>query len=196
MTECQEFFDALNTECIEAKSARIRGDRLRAQGGADRHARLLEWEKQSASAHSPGPVGDSEYLRKALFELQDIVDGTMHRNTFLPLADIGLSADRTTYATPEESQARFAAMSTRNGKQLHGYVDLHTAKLREQRTNLTEDGKPPVVQAIGVYDTASAENSSHAEAFMLLKRSGTKPLKTLQTDLVDHYKDKVERYSS
>jgi hypothetical protein len=192
MTECQQFFKALDEECEAKKDGRIRGDRLRAKG-AERLQRLIEWESQTASPLSPGPVETTEKIRKALFQGRDIVEGSIHRNAFLPLIDAGLSADRTTKTSPEDSKRRFEEMAAARNKPLYGYIDISVERLRAMRCKENENDSTSF-PAIAVYDTAIAANTAHAEAFLIVKFSSGRPWKTVGGDLRDEYKNQVNQY--
>ena len=211
MTDCQEFFEQLDAECAFLGTATVRGDRLRRErDGESREARLkrlIEWESQSASRHSPGPVGAHESLRMAILQGRDVAEGTPHRGMFQPLVDIGLSADRLKATTPDAAKSRFQALAMDKGKLLFGFLDLSVAHLRsvECDRDLTVDKKPAKLQsqtntqtskvrAIAVYDTGIPDNTAHSEAFLIVKHTGTKPYKTLGADLFDHYKHRIQRY--
>jgi hypothetical protein len=194
MTACREFFEKLDSECEAKESGSIRGDRLR-EMGADRLQRLFEWESQSASRFSPGPVESSENIRKALFQGRDVVDGSIFRNTFSSLRDLGLSGDRVEKTHDEDSKRRFSALATSGSRILYGYLDISVAHLRAMHCKENaEDKKEVSKRAIAVYDTAMQDNAAHAEAFMVIKFSNTKPQKSLEADLLEKYKDRVIRY--
>jgi hypothetical protein len=129
---------------------------------------------------------------KGTFSGTRIVDGATHRNAFVALMGVGLSADRCTYSSADESKTRFERMAAQGNKPLYGNVDLKVSFLRSRTYRNEESGE--ISRAIGVYDTGIAENPAHAEAFMLLKISNTKPLKSIQQDLLERYKDRVVRY--
>jgi hypothetical protein len=101
-------------------------------------------------------------------------------------------ADRTTKTSPEESRTRFAALASARNKSLYGYVDLGVEHLRQVQAQQNAGSQP--VRAIGVYDTAIAGNASHAEAFLVVKFSNKRPLQTVETDLLDRYKDHAKKY--
>jgi hypothetical protein len=189
MTECREFFEALDGEC-RTQGAAIRGPRLRAMRG-DREQRLIEWESQTASGFSPGPVSNHETIRKALYQGKEIVDGLLHRNSFLPLDTVGFSADRTSFTTDDECKARSAARAS-SETPLYGYIDVTVASLRERQCQKDETSVSE--RAIGIYDTAIKENVAHAEAFMIVRFSKTKPFKSIQADLMQEYQPRVTPY--
>ena len=187
MTECREFFQRLDAECESKQDGSIRGDRLR----AERRERLIEWESQTASQHSPGPIESGEKIRKALFQGQDIVEGSLYRGTFSSLVTIGFSADRINHTTADDSKNRFARMASAT-RALYGYIDVDVADLRARRYK--EDEKNPdaeSVRAIAVYDTALEDNVAHAEAFMIAKFSNKRPYKSIQADLMDKYQTEI-----
>ena len=181
---CIEFFSWL--ESLENQSKRSE-ELLK-----NPHETLSQWENQRASQCSPGPVRDSESLRLFLFEGRQIVNGNLSRTAFSPVSSIGLSTDRCNYATLEESRQRADVLAEMRAAPAVGYINLSVSYLR----SLT-DGQSNA-QAIGVYDTAvcattqTPANASHAEAFQIIKRTNKVPFKTLQADLMEQYKDKIE----
>jgi hypothetical protein len=194
MTECMQFFEGLDRECEEKQSSSIRGDRLRAMG-AERLQRLIDWEGQTASRFSPGIVNTSEKIRKALFQGQDIVEGAIHRNTFSTLKELGLSADRIDKTDESQCKSHFDAIAAEKGKTLYGYIDLSVASLRAMFCKMKDaDANEKAKRAIAVYDTARSDNPVHAEAFMIVKFSGTKPYKTIQANMYEEYRGHVRRY--
>ncbi len=193
MTDCQAFFEQLDRDCAASDTAKIRGQRLR-EMGEGRLQRLLDWENQAASRYSPGPVESKEAIRKALFNDRDVVDGCLHRNAFLSLDDLGLSADRTEKTTADATRKRFENLASSKRRSLYGYVDLDVTFLRAQTTK--HDDKIPNVRAIGVYDTATADNGAHAEAFLIVEFSNTRPKKSVQADLLDKYKSQIKAYAA
>jgi hypothetical protein len=190
MTVCREFFEKLDEECQAKMDNAIRGPRLR-EMGADRRQRLVEWESETASRFSPGPVANNEKIRKALFQGREVVDGMLHRNAFLSLDGVGFSADRTDHTTDGESKTRFVDMASADHP-LYGYIDLVVADLRARQCK--KDEKTESERAIAVYDTAIKDNVAHAEAFMIVKFSNTRPYKSIQTDLMEKYQPQVTLY--
>jgi hypothetical protein len=190
MTACREFFERLDEECQARKVNSIRGPRLREMGD-DRRQRLIEWESETASRFSPGPVANNEKIRKALFQGKEIVDGILHRNAFLSLDGVGFSADRTSYTTDDECKTRFANMASADHP-LYGHIDVVVAGLRAKQCKKDENAENE--RAIAVYDTGIQENVAHAEAFMIARFSNTKPLKSIQADLMEEYQPRVTLY--
>lgn len=183
---CADFFRGLDS----LEDASNRGNRLRAVD----HPTLVSWQQMSASEYSPSPVADQEDLRLSLYEGRQIDDGQISRKTFSPLVDLGLSVDRCSCASISESHSRAVKKASMDGRPCSGYLEISVAFLRAMR--YPDDGR----QAIGVFDTSvppTAEdpgNISHAEAFMLFKRTNSVPIKSLQTDLLDQYKNAVKRW--
>ncbi len=211
MTPCQEFFEQLDADCDSGGTAAIRGDRLRQERKDElretRLQRLIEWESQTASRYSPGPVSTDEQLRMAIMQGRDVDEGVPYRGIFQPLVDLGLSADRLKATTADAAKGRFQALAKGRGKLLFGFVDLSVTHLRSVECDRDPpvDKKPknqqshtdtqqPQVRAIAVYDTATPDNAAHAEAFMIVKHSGKKPYKTLEADLLDYYRGHIQRY--
>jgi hypothetical protein len=179
MTECSEFFERLDAEYRATGTAKNRCRTLREQ---QRHERLMEWESETASVHSPGPVQGAEALRKALYEGRDIRDGDLVRTAFASLDSVGFSGDRN-FADVRESHARAEARATAE-MPLVGYVEVSVSHLRSFQ--LSEKDQEPK-QAIGVYDTALPGNDSHAEGFLIAKSTGTVPMKSIEADLMDKH---------
>jgi hypothetical protein len=210
MTECQEFFEQLDAECNSLRTATIRGDRLRQERKDEsreaRLKRLVDWESTTASRYSPGPVDSTEHLRMAILQGRDVAEGTPHRGMFQPLVDIGLSADRLTATTPDATKVRFQALANSKSKLLFGFLDLSVAHLRSvvcdrevpvekpKKQQPVTNAAVPKVRAIAVYDTAISDNTAHAEAFLVVKHSNSKPYKSLETDLLERYRDHIQRY--
>jgi hypothetical protein len=182
MSECAAFFARLDAECAQANDNSIRGKKIL----AERYERLLEWEKQTASSHSPNPVQDGEYLRRALYEGQDIRDGSLVRTAFSSLETVGFSTDRC-FASLESSHERSRAR-VKSGKPLVGYIEMDVQHLRQLQ--LVREDKTSL-RAVGVYDTATNENTSHAEALLVARDSNSRPMKAITADLMDRYKSKI-----
>lgn len=183
---CAEFFSQLNG----LDDSKQRGDTIRTVP----HAQLIGWQNESASPDSPGPVADAEMLRLALYEGRQVVDGVLHRNAFSPLMSLGLSTDRSSHAPLLESMDRAQKKAKRDGKAAWGYVEMSVMHIRSLKATDAQ------LEAIGVYDTAiprSPEgegNPSHAEGFMLVKTSNSMPLRSLQADLLDAYREQLNRW--
>lgn len=211
MTDCQEFFGQLDAERKLLGTAATRGERLRQErkdeSREQRLKRLIEWESQTASRYSPGPVSADEQLRMAIIQGRDVADGVPHRGMFQPLVDLGLSTDRLKVATADECKVRFQALASGRSKVLFGFVDLSVAHLRsiecdrdpepDKKSKVQQseaNTQQPKTRAIAVYDTADHDNEAHAEAFLLVKHSRAKPYKTIEANLFDHYKGHIQRY--
>lgn len=185
--KCADFFCEL--DAIEDGSKR--GEKLRSIP----HSNLVDWQREPASPHSPGPVADGELLRLALYDGRQVVAGELHRNAFSPLMSLGLSTDRSGHATVQESMKRARQKAEKDGKAAWGYVEIDVAHLRSMKVPESR------LEAIGVYDTAipgtpeSEGNLSHAEGFMLVKTTNSVPLKSLQADLLDKYRAGLKRWS-
>lgn len=129
----------------------------------------LEWESQSASEHSPGPVTDEENLIRHWLNPHhfDPQTGTLNPTAFDDASNKGLSVNRAGLVTLEEiqevAQARIdeGAISnpTRAPRQLLGY-SIFTAK---EARSVYVTVPTPDTRAFGVYDTAKADDLSHAD---------------------------------
>lgn len=129
-------------------------------------------EKKSVSSYSPCPVEDSERLLRAL-------DNPTHWNAqlheFTPTAFIdagghGLSVNREKYAgfcdLVSAAEKRIAARSTSDdARRLVGFADYECGQLRAL-TGETEKGDH--LRLLGIFDTASPNNISHADVIALV----------------------------
>lgn len=174
-----------------------RGDVLRTPVDTSKAAwqeQLVAWQYVSVAETSPGPVLDSEDLRLSLYDPVHVQDGVLSRMAFSSIDHLGMSTDRCTYTTEDECHQRALRKAAADQRVAWGYIDLSTRFMRSLRH---PEYSGPVV---GVYDTAVAPtanspgNPAHAEAFKIAHVSNRVPLKTIQTNLMDEYQDKVARW--
>lgn len=159
--DCREFFAAHGAGGQKCKALQDKLPELQA-----------EWQKQVASEHSPGPVNDSENLiRYWLIPVHfDDKTRTLRPTAFDDMSDKGLSVNRSSYATlrqiAEMANSRVElAKNTGKSRELVGYSNFSASEARlivpaEPRTS-----DRPVV---GVYDTAKADDPSHADVCQLV----------------------------
>lgn len=131
----------------------------------------IAWEGLSASVHSPGPVEDSEAIcRQLLNPIHVDNDGIFTPTAFDDFMNKGLSTNRLQHksleAAQEDGRKRAEdfnkAFSDKPQRQLFGMAEFLTSHLRQV---LDMNG----ARALGVYDTAKSDDTSHADVCMLVK---------------------------
>lgn len=154
---CRAFFDAheKNLKKVEALW---------------QEAARFDWERLSASKHSPGPVGDNEELARVVVSPIHI-DVESGEITLAFLADVknkGGSSDRLAHCSVDDAVARSAAIqASKNAAALpdrqravQGVARLNAKSLRLLNTSSG-------TQAFGIYDTGLADNGGHADVCQL-----------------------------
>ena len=193
MSSCLEFFAELDLYCDEY-GGHHRGDKLRGYeldaekkkaNEAARVERLLQWEQERASQHSPGPVGSEELLRRAIRNEHDTAEGELLPLAFSDIEKLGLSTDRCEHADVLESRERAFKQARARHKTPCGYVEIDTSFLRS--LNVDSEDKTTQVRALAVFDTAVELNTSHAEVFCIHRYSNKRPHKAVMQDLFDEY---------
>jgi|GEM_PF-3610088 hypothetical protein len=133
-----------------------------------------ELEAQSVSLHSPEPVQDAELVVRALDQPLHFVGGEFTPAAFSDCASAGLSVDRLAHCTLEQAwvgaEARLRIWHNKraaDGKeqtQRHviALTEFAVEELRAMRVGLNSTTR----QAIGVFDTAKADNVAHADVIL------------------------------
>lgn len=148
---------------------------------------LALWEKEIASAHSPGPVLDSEILYHQILNPTNLNE---HQNGLIPVsfdtaAGVGMSTNRIDHATIEElielgrNRARAHNEKFPNSPQprsFWGFVPIPVEKVRAILSKVTN------TRALFVYDTANPDNTSHADICQ-----GTKDRRGIRAARLDLY---------
>lgn len=184
--------DETSAAAVPGENEPSRQKRL-AEASLARAEELLHWERMTASsAHSPGPVADTETLRRALREEKDFdVSGGLASSAFSDLHFLGLSVYRCAHHSVVKSRDEARKMQTPE-KTYRRYVEIDVAWLRAQTVNLAHIGQ--TVRSLGVFDTAGPGEEAHAEVFVIAKHSGSVPLKDLQTDLMKLCANQVQEW--
>lgn len=163
---CREFFEANATNQDSCKA--LQNESLETQ---------IEWESQTASEHSPGPVVDDEqlvryWLNPVHFDRQT---GTLKPTAFDEACSFGLSVNRLKHVTIDEvrdlAQCRVNQSGQANPDQvpreLIGYSAFSAAEVRKVQTA----DPPPGRRAFGVYDTANPQDLSHADVCQIASKA-------------------------
>lgn len=147
---CEEFFreHAENREKVKAL-----------QKIADAPA----WQALSASRHSPSVVADEEIICRQVPDptFVDAGTGEIKPALFDDINNKGMSVDRLAHSPLEQIAERARARFKPQGRSLHSVVHLSTNAVRRL---LSING----IEALGVYDTALADNISHADVCFIL----------------------------
>lgn len=145
-------------------------------------ARQLALEKVSVSDHSPGPIGDSEKLLRALDQPIHFQNGEFAPTAFGDAEVRGLSVNRTLHISIDDA-LRLAAERVKrvNQRKAEDRSNRRSQHASEERRTVaytifkTRDlrhlhGPEPDSErrAFGVYDTATKDDFSHGDVFFLL----------------------------
>jgi hypothetical protein len=155
---CREFFNG-NVENTELCKV-LQKEPLETQ---------IEWESETASEHSPMPVSDDEQLvRYWINPIHfDVQTGILKPTAFDEATRYGLSVNRLKYVAIEDvrvvAQVRVDQWTHANSEKLArtliGYSSFSASEVRA-----TQTAAPlPLRRALGVYDTASLDDISHAD---------------------------------
>jgi hypothetical protein len=160
---CQAFFEQY------AQNPKERAERLQQTGQA------LQWEKLSASPHSPGPVKDQEQvIRLVINPIHVADDGSVTPMLMSDVKDKGGSVERLAYASREQTiasgRAHAEAKNTAAGpsakpRSIYGTVTLSVQEIREVVVATQ-------ARAFGVFDTAKEVSPSHADIFQIVAGNG------------------------
>jgi hypothetical protein len=163
--DCQEFFrlHAQNGNvCVELQQLT--------------EATQVEWESQSASSHSPGAVDNSETLfRQVMSPLHfDEESGEFKASLFSDVKNKGLSVNRAAHTTIALLNAELEKkVEKANGNPNRpedrypwGLLPFVSSKLRSVYVNETNGNKR---RGLGVYDTATSNDQSHADVCQLVE---------------------------
>ena len=152
-------------------------------------ATQLDWEAQTASRHSPGPVEDTEELtRHWLSPIHyDTQTAKLKPTAFDDAANKGLSTNRLAHCPLGEQHAAAAARvanHTRNNGAERSLIGYSIFKVAEARSILT--AQPPPRRALGVYDTALADNTAHADVCQIASNAqGGRSARTQMRELLN-----------
>jgi hypothetical protein len=139
--------------------------------------KLLAWEFEVASEHSPGPVSNEEFLYRQIFSPihYDTETNTLTATAFDDMSNKGMSVNRLKY-TSEEQIAQMA------NKRVEDHNNLNPDKtprsfpgvvrfVCEDVRNITvpAEGESAPVRGCVVYDTAYQHDQSHADICQIVK---------------------------
>ncbi len=135
-----------------------------------------ELETLRVSPNSPGPVQDAEVVVRAIDQPLHFADGEFTPAAFTDCASVGLSVDRLAHCTLEQAwdgaearlriwhSNRAVAGKEQTQRQVIALTAFAVAELRVMRVGLNSNSR----QAMGVFDTARANNPAHADVVMLV----------------------------
>lgn len=139
---------------------------------------LLEWERQTASEHSPCPVKNEEFLYRQILNPihYDIETMTLKPTAFNDVSDKGMSVNRLDYAS-EESICQTATDRVERynmgnpDKPTRFFLGLVRFNCTEVRNIIAQPSEAGVIPVRGcvVYDTAYEYDQSHADIFQIVK---------------------------
>ena len=131
----------------------------------------FEWEKLTASKHSPGPVVDHEQLARIVISPIhiDAESGELKPAFLSDVKDKGGSSDRLAHGSVEEAIARSAAIQAGKNaaapperqRSIQGVARFNVDRVRSLNTSSG-------VQAFGIFDTGRADNGGHADVCQLV----------------------------
>lgn len=160
---CREFFEAHAEDLQRCKT--LQQQSLETQ---------LEWEAETASSHSPGPIKNDETLIRYWLNPvhYDRQTGTLKATAFDDASNKGLSVNRLNHVSLEDirdtAQVRVEAWIQANPdkipRELIGYSDFSAGEARS--VQVVEP--PPSRRAFAVYDTANLQDKSHADVCQIV----------------------------
>ena len=145
-------------------------------------AQQLALEKLSVSEHSPGPIGDSEGLFRALDQPIHFQNGELTPTAFGDAEARGLSINRTSHISIDGALSlaieRVKRVNQRKAENLSQSNSQHAEQKRRtfaytvfktlDLRMVLREGPDVARRAFGVYDTAKQEDISHGDVFFLL----------------------------
>lgn len=172
---CRDFFNANQ----EGKKCKLLQEMT--------EAKLIQWESEVASDHSPGPVQDSEVLYHQILNPTNLNENKNGLNpvSFDTATGVGMSTNRIAHATMarliELGEARAQAYNEKFPdsplpRSLWGFVPIPVATVRAVISKLTN------TRGLFVYDTANPDDPSHADICQ-----GTKDQRNIRSARLDLY---------
>ena len=159
----------------------------------------LEWECQSASPHSPGPVADDELLCRQVVDPThyDRVSGTIKPTFFDDASSKGASIHRWSHTTAEKiqqiSEARVSqANANPRSTGLRESIGYATVTAADVRGVLTQQPQEPFRRGLGIYDTGKAVDNSHGDICQLV--SGRQQGSSVRAQLFKIGKSRLVRF--
>ena len=137
----------------------------------------LAWEREVASEHSSGPVGNEEILCRQIFSPihYDRETNTLTSTAFDDVSNKGLSVNRWKYTSKDQiDQAAISRAENHNilnpdkpQRTFNGAVRFVCKDIRSITVRTEEDASP--VRGCAVYDTADQNDRSHADICQIVK---------------------------
>ena len=132
----------------------------------------FDWERPTASMHSPGPVGDDEELARVVISPIhiDAESGEIKPAFLSDVKNKGGSSDRLAHGSVGDAITRSAAIQTvKNAssatpdrlRAVQGIARFNAKRLRLLNTSSG-------TQAFGIYDTGREDNKGHADICQLV----------------------------
>lgn len=164
-------------ECIDFFSEHIENKEKCKELQKLPYSKLIEWECETASQHSPGPVDDKEILCRQIISPihYDEEANALTAAAFDDVANKGLSVNRLSYTSNSDI--------TRNAENRVENHNQHNSEEKKRRTfigilqfNCIEIRSITVnvnvltpVRGLAVFDTASEGDQSHADICQIVK---------------------------
>ena len=135
------------------------------------NAKLFQWENETASLQSPGPVQNEEILIRQIISPHhfDAETKKLKTSAFTDSETFGLSVNRLSHTTVELihdvalERIEKANINAKNPKAFWGTVNFFCAEVRAIFYR-SEEGVAPL-RGFVIYDTADPEDPSHADIF-------------------------------
>lgn len=138
------------------------------------HETLLSWEDETASPHSPGPVANDEILIRHWVNPVHIDPdtGKLKPTAFGDLSNKGLSVNRLSFIElreiQEAAQRRVASYNEANPEKPQRSLVSYNSYMAGQVRAILDQGR---YRALAVYDTANAQDYSHADVCVIDKQN-------------------------
>ena len=156
------------------------------------HNKLIEWESETASKFSPGPVNNKEVLCRQ-------IDQPLHYNkddnaftaqAFDDVFDKGLSVNRRNYTTYGEIsrnaesriQQRKLNSNTPGNRSFVGIIEFNCEDIR--KITVRSDEVNMAIRGFAVYDTAYVNDKSHADICLIVENKN-KVRRSLRVEIMD-----------
>ncbi len=140
--------------------------------------KLLAWEFESATEHSPGPVSNKEFLYRQIWSPThyDEATNTLAPTAFDDASNKGMSVNRLKYTSKEEvfqtANDRVENYNkvnpTKPSRSFPGAIRFVCADIRNITFLPPEEGARPV-RGCAIYDTAYKNDLSHADICQIVQ---------------------------
>lgn len=176
--------------CVDFFEANQEGKKFKLLVGKSEEE-LIAWEKETASAHSPGPVLDEEVVYHQVLDPTNLTENRdgLNPKSFDTATGIGMSVNRTKLATLEQMIALGRARAENfneahpdnpQKRSLWGFVPIQVSLVREIISKVTNS------RGLFVFDTALPYDISHADIAQLTPDQ--KGIRAVRLELYDMVK--------